>query len=64
MGWIRSCLTSSFILVLVNESHTLEFKAQRGLRQGDPLAPFLLNIVVAKRPLWHDEASYSKEIFF
>ncbi|KAJ9561074.1 hypothetical protein OSB04_006234 [Centaurea solstitialis] len=43
--WIKACLHSSRISVLVNGSPTEEFPMERGLRQGDPLAPFLFLIV-------------------
>lgn len=43
--WIEECLKSASVSVLVNSSPTEEFKMMRGLRQGDPLAPFLFLIV-------------------
>jgi len=38
--WIKMCLVSTPVFILVNESPTEEFKPRRGLRQGDPLTPF------------------------
>ncbi|GKC61264.1 RNA-directed DNA polymerase, eukaryota, reverse transcriptase zinc-binding domain protein [Tanacetum coccineum] len=44
-GWIRACLELATSLVLVNGSPTEEFALERGIRQGDPLLPFLFLIV-------------------
>jgi len=44
--WVRGCLEFASVSVLVNGSPTTEFKPMRGLRQDDPLAPFLFIVVV------------------
>ncbi|XP_071713707.1 uncharacterized protein [Rutidosis leptorrhynchoides] len=40
INWIKACLTSATISVLVNGSPSREFNPERGVRQGDPLSPF------------------------
>lgn len=47
--WIRECLQSVRMSVLINGSPTEEFNASKGLRQGDTLSPFLL---VALKPFY------------
>ncbi|GMP75173.1 hypothetical protein CsSME_00032357 [Camellia sinensis var. sinensis] len=37
VGWMKTCLSTTRILVLVNGSPTLEFSPMKGLRQGNPL---------------------------
>ncbi|GKC98084.1 RNA-directed DNA polymerase, eukaryota, partial [Tanacetum coccineum] len=45
-GWIRSCLYSSRGSIVVNGSPTEEFQFFKGLKQGDPLSPFLFILVM------------------
>ncbi|CAL0323583.1 unnamed protein product [Lupinus luteus] len=43
--WIKGCLSSTSMLVLVNGSSSDHFSVSKGLRQGDPMAPFLFIII-------------------
>jgi hypothetical protein len=44
--WVEACVCARNLSVLVNGSPTREVKIERGLKQGDPLAPFLFLLVV------------------
>lgn len=44
-SWIRECLQTASMSVLVNGSPTKEFRMSKGIWQGDPMAPFLFLIV-------------------
>ncbi|GKV26106.1 hypothetical protein SLEP1_g35459 [Rubroshorea leprosula] len=43
--WIQECLQSSMVSILINGSPTRQFPVTKGIRQGDPLSPFLFLIV-------------------
>jgi hypothetical protein len=44
-AWMKACVCSGNMSVLVNGSPTEEICIKRGLKQGDPLAPFLFLLV-------------------
>ncbi|RVW94050.1 putative ribonuclease H protein [Vitis vinifera] len=64
-SWIRGCLSSSSFAILVNGNAKGWVKASRGLRQGDPLCPFLFTLVadVLSRLLFRAEETGLTEGF-
>ncbi|GJR83314.1 RNA-directed DNA polymerase, eukaryota [Tanacetum coccineum] len=45
-GWIQGCLNNAKGSILVNGSPTSEFQFHKGLKQGDPLSPFLFILIM------------------
>nr|GEU69853.1 hypothetical protein [Tanacetum cinerariifolium] len=55
-SWIRGSLSSGKASILVNESLTPEFHFHRGLKQGDPLVPFLFLLIMESLHLSFSQA--------
>jgi hypothetical protein len=45
IGWIKQIVTGGSVEIMINGEDSAYFKTGKGLRQGDPLPPFLFNLV-------------------
>ena len=57
--WIKECVGTATTSVLVNGSPTDEFLLGRGLRQGEPLSPFLFLLAAERFNVLMDSLSRS-----
>ena len=63
VGWIKWCMSTATFSVLINGSQTSFFGSSRGLRQGDPLLPYLFVLGMEALSLMIDKVAEGGYIF-
>ena len=64
INWIMTCVTSTSFSLSINGNIHGFFKGKRGLRQGDPMSPYLFTLVMEVLTLLLQDASASSEFRF
>lgn len=64
LKWVMECVTTVNYSILINGEPTPPFDATRGLRQGDPMSPFLFAIAMEYRSRLLDELKEDRQFKF
>lgn len=62
LAWIAECVNTPAFSILVNGTQQGDFRSDNGLRQGDPLAPYLLTILMEAFSSILNDAILKKEM--
>ncbi|GKC63139.1 putative RNA-directed DNA polymerase, eukaryota, reverse transcriptase zinc-binding domain protein [Tanacetum coccineum] len=63
IAWIMECVTTTSYSICVNGSLHGYFRGKRGLRQGDPLSPYLFTLVMEVLTLMLQRRVHESQVF-